>query len=371
LDGSQKFGEGESIQTCANIMKETGAHIEISHAKDQSLTFLVTGKQNEVLEARRKILTHFQTQASKQISIPKEHHRWILGKKGDRLKELEKQTATKISVPPMNDNSDVISITGTKEGIEKAEHEIRVTSDQQSKKASERINVPKIYHPFIVGPYNDYLNQMIAETGAKINVPPPSVMKDEIFIAGEKEGVLAAKAKIEAIHKQMEKKCTTVSVEVPKSQHKYVIGPKGSTIAEILQTTGVSVEMPQGDSATGTITLRGPHDKLGLALSKVYEKANSVRSSDVEAPSWIHKYIIGRKGQNIKEITQNLPKVHVEFTEKEDKIKIEGPPEEVEKAQEQIEKMAKDLIKKLIFIEMHVDPKLFKHIIGKSGASGE
>lgn len=43
-------------------MKETGAHIEISHAKDQSLTFLVTGKQNEVLEARRKILTHFQTQ---------------------------------------------------------------------------------------------------------------------------------------------------------------------------------------------------------------------------------------------------------------------------------------------------------------------
>ncbi|KAJ3649324.1 hypothetical protein Zmor_021075 [Zophobas morio] len=369
LDGSQKFGEGESIQTCANIMKETGAHIEISHAKDQSLTFLVTGKQNEVLEARRKILTHFQTQASKQISIPKEHHRWILGKKGDRLKELEKQTATKISVPPMNDTSDVITITGTKEGIEKAEHEIRVTSDQQSKKASERINVPKIYHPFIVGPYNEYLNQMIADTGAKINVPPPSVMKDEIFIAGEKEGVLAAKAKIENIYKQMEKKCTTVSVEVPKSQHKYVIGPKGATIAEILQTTGVSVEMPQGDSATGTITLRGPHDKLGLALSKVYEKANSVRSSDVEAPSWIHKYIIGRKGQNIKEITQNLPKVHVEFTEKEDKIKIEGPPEEVEKAQEQIEKMAKDLIKKLTFIEMHVDPRLFKHIIGKSGAN--
>ncbi|KAJ8936997.1 hypothetical protein NQ314_012079 [Rhamnusium bicolor] len=306
-------------------MRETGAHIEISHAKDQSLTFLVTGKQNEVLEARRKILTHFQTQASKQIAIPKEHHRWILGKKGDRLKELEKTTATKILVPPMNDTSDVITITGTKEGIEKAEHEIRVTSDQQSKKASERINIPKHFHPFIVGPYNKNLNILIEETGAKINVPPPSVMKDEIFIAGEKEGVMAAKNKIEEIYKLMEKKTTTVSVEVPKSQHKYVIGPKGQTIAEILETTGVSVEMPHNDSSTGTITLRGPHDKLGLALSVVYEKANSVRSSDVDAPAWIHKYIIGRKGANIKEITQNLPKVHVEFTDKEDKIKIEGP----------------------------------------------
>ncbi|KAK9882657.1 hypothetical protein WA026_022524 [Henosepilachna vigintioctopunctata] len=367
-DHSQKFGEGESIQTCGNIMKESGAHIEISHGKDQSLTFLVTGKQNDVLEARRKILVHFQTQASKQISIPKEHHRWILGKKGDRLKELEKQTATKISVPSMNDSSDIITISGTKEGIEKAEHEIRITSDQQSKKASERLDIPKIYHPFIAGPFNEYVSQLSAETGAKINVPPPSVMKDEIFIAGDKEGVAAAKAKIEAIYKNMEKKCNTVSVEVPKPQHKYVVGPKGSTIAEILQTTGVSVEMPTSDSSTGTITLRGPQEKLGLALNKVYEKANSVKSCHVDAPAWLHKYIIGRKGQTIKEITQNMEKIHVEFTA-EDKIKIEGPPEEVEKVQEQLEIMANDLIKKMTYDETHVDPKLFKHIIGKNGAN--
>ncbi|XP_066146000.1 vigilin [Euwallacea fornicatus] len=369
LDGGSKFGEGESVQTCGSIMKDTGAHIEISHGKDQSLTFLVTGKQNEVLKARVKILSHFQTQAHKSIQIPKEHHKWILGKKGERLRDLEKQTATKISVPNMNDESDVITITGPKEGIEKAEHEIKVTSDQQSKKAQERLNIPKMFHPFIVGPFNEYLNQLIQETGARINVPPPSVMKDEIFIAGEKEGVAAAKSKIEATYKLMEKKCTTVSVEVPKSQHKYVIGPKGATIAEILQKTDVSVEMPPSDSNVGTITLRGPHDKLGLALSVVYEKANSVRSSDVMAPSWLHKYIIGKKGQKIKEITQNLPKVvHVEFTDK-DKIRIEGPPDEMEKAHEQIEAIAQDLMRNMCFVEMQVDNRLFKHIIGKAGAN--
>lgn len=31
----------------------------------------------------------------------------------------------------MQDQSDIITITGTKEGIEKAEHEIRVISDEQ------------------------------------------------------------------------------------------------------------------------------------------------------------------------------------------------------------------------------------------------
>lgn len=44
---------------------------------------------------------------------------------------------------------------------------------------------------------------MIAETGARINIPPASVQQDEITIAGEKEGVLAAKYKIESIYKDM------------------------------------------------------------------------------------------------------------------------------------------------------------------------
>lgn len=55
-----------------------------------------------------------------------------------------------------------------------------------------------------------------------------------------------------------------MSVEVKKSQHKYVIGPKGNSINEILADTGVFVEMPSSDSTSETITLRGPQDKLGL-----------------------------------------------------------------------------------------------------------
>lgn len=61
--------------------------------------------------------------------------------------------------------------------------------------------------------------------------------------------------------------------------------------------------------------------------------------------------------------------MHVEFTDKEDRIKIEGPPEEVEKAQASLESMATDLISKLTYVEMTVDPKFYKHIIGKSGAN--
>ena len=45
----------------------------------------------------------------------------------------------------------------------------------------------------------------------------------------------------------------------------------------------------------------------------VYAKANSVVTADVEAPLWLHKFIIGRKGANIRQITADLPKVGVKF----------------------------------------------------------
>ncbi|XP_045491427.1 vigilin [Colias croceus] len=369
LDNANTFGEGESLRTCQAITKDTGAHIEISTSKDGSLTFLITGKHSAVLDARRLILTHFQQQASKQINIPKEHYRWILGKQGQRMKNLEKSTATKISVPSIADNSEIITITGTKEGIEKAEHEIRVLSEEQSRKALERVTIPKIYHPFIHGPHGKRAEQITEETGARIHIPPASTQSDEIVIAGEKNGVLAAKAQVEQIYEEMSKKCSTVRVEVPKSQHKYVVGARGLTIQEILKETGVSVEMPPPDSPTGTITLHGPHNKIGLALSKVCEKANSVKTATVDAPTWIHKYIIGKNGSNIKKITQDFSKVHVDITHSEDKVKIDGPPEEVERAQVELDEFVKNLLATLTYVELSVDPKFFKHIIGKSGSN--
>jgi len=46
FDSSNKFGEGDLLKTCADIMQSTGATIEASYAKDQSLTFVVIGKLN-------------------------------------------------------------------------------------------------------------------------------------------------------------------------------------------------------------------------------------------------------------------------------------------------------------------------------------
>ena len=138
------------------------------------------------------------------INIPKDHHRFILGKGGAKLQDLEKRTATKITIPKSSDNSDAINISGPKEGIEKALHEIRIISDEQSKQAFEVLQIPKAYHPFINGPNGERVKKLIAEhPNVRVNIPPPSVMKDELSVAGEKEGVTKVVDQIQKIFKEM------------------------------------------------------------------------------------------------------------------------------------------------------------------------
>jgi len=367
----QQFGDsGHQAKICQEIMQKVGGvSIEMSLAKDESLTVVIHGKQDDVMKARRMVVNQLQTQASISIPIPREHHRFLLGKNGKKLQELELTTATKISIPRPEDNSDMVRIVGTKEGIDKARHEIQIISDEQAKLAFERLPVPKVYHPFIVGPNSTLLNQMQETTGVRINVPPPSVMKDDIIISGEKEGVHAAVNWIKSVYQEKERKCQTVSVEVRKSQHKYVIGPRGSGLHEILQQSGVSVEVPPLDNISGTITLRGEPDKLGPALTLVYAKANSVIIAEVDAPCWLHRFIIGRQGANVRKITQDLPKVHIEFNDGEDKIQVEGPPDEVEKARLALEEITQDLRSRMDYAELKVDPKYHRHIIGKNGVN--
>ncbi|XP_078389931.1 vigilin isoform X3 [Cetorhinus maximus] len=367
-DNSQ-FGEGEEAKVCLDIMQKTGAHIELSLAKDQGLSIMVTGKLDSVMKARKEIVARLQTQASATVTIPKEHHRFVIGKNGEKLQELELKTATKINIPRPDDSSNQIKITGTKEGIEKSRHEILLISAEQDKRAVERINLEKVFHPFIAGAYNKVVQEIMQETGARINIPPPSINKDEIFITGEKEPVAQAGTRIRKIYEEKKRKTTTISVEVKKSQHKYIIGPKGNTLQEILDMTGVSVEMPSLESSSETIILRGEPDKLGPALTQVYAKAKSVMVAEVTAPAWLHRFIIGKKGQNIGRITQQLPKVHIEFTDGDEKITLEGPTEEVEIAQTQIQDIINDLLTRMDYTEITVEQKFHRHLIGKNGAN--
>jgi len=350
---------------CEDIANKHGVKVEISCSKDQSLHVVLSGVEDRVLEAKRSIIQELQMKTMHQIRVPKEHHKFLIGAKGVVLKELQEKTCTTIQVPKTEANSELISITGPKDGIEQAIHEIQLICDEQSKTGFERLNIPKMYHPWIRGYNNEVCNDIAQRTGAKINIPPPQIEKDEIAVSGERDKVDAACAEIKRLYALKSKvKITKLSIQITKSQHKLVIGQKGTTVQETFRDFDVYVQVPKLESPSETIFLYGEDSKLGAALTHVCQKANSIVNIALEAPSWLHRYLIGEKGTNISKITADFPNTHVEF-EQDNKITLEGPPEEVEKVRERLENIIVHFKSSLACEEITVNPKYYPQLVGK------
>ncbi|RZF47323.1 hypothetical protein LSTR_LSTR012609 [Laodelphax striatellus] len=125
---------------------------------------------------------------------------------------------------------------------------------------------------------------------------------------------------------------------------------------------------PDADNSSTTIVLRGPQEKLGPALTMVYEKANSVVEQFIEVPYWVHRHLIGRKGADIQRMKEHCPHVYVDFGDK-DKERLEDHKIKVRAIKEKLQAKAAELQAQMAWKEIEVPSAYFKYIIGKNGAN--
>ncbi|TNN15810.1 Vigilin [Schistosoma japonicum] len=364
-------GKRYNVQSkiCMEIAKDTNVKMNLNSSKNHILTVIVSGEPSRVAEAKRRVIAELQHQETVRISVPVECRGYLIGRKGERLQELESSTMTRISIPPHNAlDPDVVIVTGPKRGILEAEELIYEIVRKQSQQAFERLSIPKIYHPFICGPNNQTVNDLKSKTDTKINIPPPSISVDEITVSGKREGVAQAVKEIQAIYNEQLETTKTITVKVARSQHRIIFGQRGSGIAEILAQTGVSVELPM-DDGNEVIVLRGKPEDLGRALSMVYERAQSTIKEEIEAPNRFHRLLIGRGGSKLTELLEGYKRVQVNFGENTDRISVEGPSEEVEVIVERLKSRLAELQATVAMTTVKVDPKYYRHIIGKQGAT--
>uniref|UniRef100_A0A8D3C7X4 Vigilin n=1 Tax=Scophthalmus maximus TaxID=52904 RepID=A0A8D3C7X4_SCOMX len=387
-----QFGEGDQAKVCVDIMHKTGAHLELSLAKDQGLSIMVSGKLDAVMKARKEIVSRLQTQASATVAIPKEHHRFVIGKNGEKLQELELKTATKIQIPRPDDPSNQIKISGTKEGLEKAKHEILLISAEQDKRAVERVNIDKAYHPFITGAYNKLVGEMMQETSARINVPPPSVNKTEIVITGEKEQVALAVAMIKKIYEEKGLMLPSLS---PRSNilflfcctNLWTVQQKLSTfylttcllpfsvVNRIKELHKVTVRIPPDNEKSNLIRIEGDPQGVQEAKKELLELASRMeneRTKDLIIEQRFHRAIIGQKGERIKEVRDKFPDVIINFpdpAQKSDIVQLRGPRNEVEKCSKFMQKIVAEMVENSFSVSVPIFKQFHRNIIGKGGSN--
>lgn len=312
------FGPNNAFtQTLKTIMTKTNTELQTStNKKTGVMTVLIKGKQEAVQKAKRECMANLTTKFTKVMQVPVSARPHIVGSKGKTIQGITGRTAVKIQLPPLPTYNDTdsqdrqpsdddeddeeeqipVTLVGDKEGILMAMEEINKIVSERSSNSSSRLGfdvIPPSYYPFISGPHGSRLNEWTNKYNVKITVPPvlsseddsddrPRRKKEGILIQGNRENVKSLVAEMQHLVYEMNRTTQTLTVSIPKRQHKYVIGPKGSNLSDLLETTGCIVELPPPSDSSENVTVRGPGEKLVQALGFIMEKANSIAVTDLD-----------------------------------------------------------------------------------------
>ncbi|KAG0364310.1 hypothetical protein BGZ54_007661, partial [Gamsiella multidivaricata] len=333
----------------------------------------------------------------------------ILGSKGRTLQGIQSKTGVRIEVPrrehqettfePANANEDdldaeeetvSIDIEGDVESIKAAKEEIDAIVSKVCRINYRLTTVPPAYYPFIAGARNANVQAIQQETNTRINMPFHVSTQDDddeeetkdvaIVIQGDRKNIRKAIELIENNYRDVEHSTRTMTINIPKRQHRFLVGTKGVHINEIHAATGCTIEIPPVDSSSDSIVVRGPESELISALTLIMEKANSsvVEVVDVAAA---HK---GGKADHARHVTRYLSaRSRLRKIEQEhENVQISIPRSEgqssvtievVAKARSEAEAARQkvlDAVKAMspaLFDVVHVEPLLHRHIVGRKG----
>lgn len=254
--------------------------------------------------------------------------------------------------------------------------------------------VPATFYPFIAGARNVNIQAIQQETNTRINMPFHVSSQDDeddedakdtaIVIQGDRKSIRKAIERIEGRYKEIEATTRVMTINIPKRQHRFLVGTKGVHINEIHAATGCTIEIPPVDSTSDSIVVRGPEAELIPALTLIMEKANSSQVDSVDV-TVIHKPIAGKsKTEHARHVTKYLSarnklrkieqdhdgvQISVPRTEGQTAVTIEivaKSRSEVEAARTKVQEAVKAMTP-VLFDTVQVEPLLHRHIVGRKG----
>ncbi|KAG8886137.1 hypothetical protein FRB97_007175 [Tulasnella sp. 331] len=316
----RKAGKDGKPTTLGDVMKtvmsKTGMIIEASsQRKTGQTTFLIKGDSSREASKAKKLLTALLSPTvTRVIDVPESVQGSIIGTKGATIIQLRETHQVKIELPPRRDPAAngalvhaasgeddeddeptvPITITGPAPLVESAIVDLRAIIGVRAKATTRRIKdvIPHIL-PFVAT--NFYaIEQQVSEAHPDTTISISANRHDkEIVLMGGKVAVLAAIERIEEAMAAWGPKLSSVTVTVPRSQHRFVLDGYGPE--ELFNESEVVVLPPQQGEG---LTLWGEPAKLGAALSVVLQKASSqhVTSYDLpgkgDQPKHAHAYIV-------------------------------------------------------------------------------
>lgn len=225
-------------------------------SRSNSLTDISQSLANSIISEDRSKKSQNMTEC---VPVPSsEHVAEIVGRQGCKIKALRAKTNTYIKTPVRNEEP-VFVVTGRKEDVSKAKHEILSAAEHFTViRATRRLNDHVVANSAFSGGKNQLLGLY------KNNLPPPSQTQGQV----------------------------TIQVRVPYRLVGLVVGTKGNTIKHIQQETQTYIVTPSRDKepifeVTGladNVDMARRHIEIHIA-TRIGNSQNNSMATSVSSPS--------------------------------------------------------------------------------------
>lgn len=297
--------------------------VEASTTRSTNTTnFVVKGTSEANVKAARKELTvALAKRVTLEVMIPQSLRAFVIGAKGKNLKNIVEQTNCRVNIARQeetaadegskavggnrdevdydNDEQVPVVIEGDEVNAQQAARMVQELVSERTSRTTQRLTtIDHIFYPFVAGAKGSNAARLESQVGrgdVSVRVPPraaflhPAAAAEEdeahadtprrerdlaIVVTGDREQVQAVVQAIEAQVEDMKRSFRSLVIQVPKRQHRFLVGDAAN---EILATSQCSVELAPVDDPSDEVTIRGPQTQLPAALSAVMEKANAVK----------------------------------------------------------------------------------------------
>ncbi|KAH7913169.1 hypothetical protein BJ138DRAFT_1171481 [Hygrophoropsis aurantiaca] len=310
-------------------------------AAHQKSTVKITGRKENVEEAKQRILAQVERLAdetSEILKIHNQYHASLIGQSGKYAIRLEEKYSVKITFPRQSAEngegktreqlkSDEVLIKGGKKGVAGAKSELMdaVEFEKESNNVL-KFTVPTRSVARILGKGGASINEIKDDTGAQIDVDKAgddTGAVTQITVRGTKKGINAAKAAIMAVSDQVGEE-TTATLTIETKYHRTIIGAGGQGLKELINRCGGPsdpkiqaglVRFPRQGETSDEVRLRGEPKLVAKVKAELEAMVVTLRDRVVlalEIPAAQHRNLIGRGGQHLNDL-QNRTGVQVQF----------------------------------------------------------
>jgi len=336
-------------------------------------------KVNSALDALRKAQSELK---STVLDVPSDKQQFIEGPNGTTLKTLINSfeggsLVLKLHYNGGQESPDKVYIQGSKTDVTKAEKEINsLLKDAEDLKDiysyQTELKVPTTVLPRLIGKNGANLTTLRDQFGVSIDVEKqPTGEKASLTITGYKFNVKEAEHDILQSSKRWADEVTK-TVIVPQKYHGSLIGSGGQYVKRLQDKYNVRILFTNGSD---DVVIRGPSRGAVKAEEEVKELVDYLIANgytkELEVPTKALSRVIGKNGETMKNIAADSD-VEIDVQKAEEgseisKIVLTGSRKGLKDAETKIMAIVKE-VEETVSIELDVDPKYFRDILGPRGS---